>query len=190
MLASHLLLAALAAAAPVPKASPPGPAPYLLSLAATDGAVTVGVFRTEKIKVRATELKAGPNGQPVPTEVEKEFDQKVYKTVPLGELKDLKITTADGKEVKLADAVKKIADGGLVVASADGKAVDAKYLKVFKDDVLVLASPELAPNSPAGVGGPWVNLLPYIEPGNLFVPATPPPIQVYPGSELPPKREK
>lgn len=154
MFPSALLAAALAVAAPVPKPVPPGPVPYLLSLSIADGKVIVGVSHTDKVVVR----------------------------VPLADLKDLKITTAAGKEVKAEDAVKKIIDGGaVVVASADGKPVDAKYLKLFKDDVLVLVSPQLA-TKPGGddlIDGTEIP-----EPR----PPVPPPF-VFPGSD-PPKKEK
>ena len=59
------------------------------------------------------------------------------------------IYTADGKEADKALALKKLADGGAVVVSANGQKVDPKYLRMFRDDVFVLAAPELAgPQSP------------------------------------------
>ena len=58
--------------------------------------------------------------------------------VELGKLKDLTVTTAGGKEVSNEDALKKLAKGGVVVVSTDGKKVSTTYLKLFKDDVLVL----------------------------------------------------
>ena len=55
----------------------------------------------------------------------------------------LTVTTADGKKVEKEDALKKLAGGAVVVVSADGKPVSPAFLKVFKDDTLVLSSPEL-----------------------------------------------
>ena len=42
------------------------------------------------------------------------------------------------------DALKKLAKGGTVVVSIDGTKVSPACLRVFKDDVLVLMSPDLA----------------------------------------------
>jgi internalin A len=71
--------------------------------------------------------------------------------VELGKLKDLTVTTAGGQEISKEDALKRLANGGTVVVSVDGKKVSPACLKMFKDDVLVLISPDLAV---AGLGGP------------------------------------
>jgi hypothetical protein len=63
--------------------------------------------------------------------------------VELNEIKDLKITTAGGKTVEIKEAMEKLKDGGVVVMSNDGKAVDPGFLRILKDDILVLSSPEL-----------------------------------------------
>jgi hypothetical protein len=74
-------------------------------------------------------------------------------SVELTDVKDLKITTAGGKEVKTADAIKALAKGGMVVVSADGKEVPTAMLKLFKEDVLVLVSPELVRGGGTGLVG-------------------------------------
>jgi len=84
--------------------------------------------------------------------------------VELDKLKDLTITTAGGKEVSKEDAIKKLAKGGVVVISADGKKVSAAYLKVFKDDVLVLTSPDLRGSVAVGFGGGSFGSVPAIPP--------------------------
>jgi hypothetical protein len=76
-------------------------------------------------------------------------------SVELTDVKDLKITTAAGKEVKTEDAVKALAKGGMVVVSGDGKEVPTAMLKLFKEDVLVLVSPELVRSGGAN-GMLWV----------------------------------
>ncbi len=74
--------------------------------------------------------------------------------VELDKLKDLTITTVDGDEVSIQDALKKLAKGGVVVVSADGKKVAPAYLKVLRNDALVLASPDLVMRGGAvGFGG-------------------------------------
>lgn len=163
MLTSFVLSLALAAPVPVggaPAAS--GPAPKLLELKpAADGKVTVTVVRTEAQVVEVTQL--GPNG--VPVTAKREVQVPKFSVVELGNVKDLKVTTADGKKVEVADAVKKLKNGGVVAVSADGNPVAPNFLKALKDDVLVLASPELA--------GPTLTVpaLPGVPP--LPVPAAP-----------------
>jgi hypothetical protein len=163
MLTSFVLSMALAA--PVPAPAPPvasGPAPRLLELKAdADGKITVTVVRTEKVKEQVT--VAAPGG--APAVVTREVSVPKTVVVELGDVKDLKITTADGKKVETADAVKKLAGGAVVVVSADGKPVSPNFLKLFKDDVLVLAAPELA--GPAGL--PTIGPKPF--PGGGFRPA-------------------
>lgn len=172
MLTSFVLSMALAA--PVPPATPPvpsGPAPRVMELKANaDGKVMVTVTRTEAQKIQIAQ--AGPNGAQVVT---REVQIPKIATVELGEVKDLKITTADGKKVEVDEAVKKLKEGAVVVVSADGKAVSPKFLKAFKDDVLVLAAAELAasqgvPALPPPPLRPGANILP--------VPAQPGVIQI------------
>ena len=139
MLTSFVLSMALAA--PVPPPAPPvasGPVPRLVELKPNaDGKIMIAVMRTEMVKVPV----AVPPGGGVP--IQREVAAYKLMTVELGDVKDLKITTADGKKVELADAAKQLKGGGVVVVSADGKPVSPNHLKIFKDDVLVLVSPEL-----------------------------------------------
>ena len=62
--------------------------------------------------------------------------------IELGDVKDLQIFTAGGKPVETKDALAKIKDGAVVVVTTDGKKVDPNFLRVFKDETLVLVSPE------------------------------------------------
>jgi RNA polymerase sigma factor (sigma-70 family) len=82
------------------------------------------------------------------------FGGAALEWTPLDKLKDLTVTTAAGKEISKEDALKRLAKGGIVVISADGNKISPAYLKVFKDDVLVLISPELVDRGlSVGVGG-------------------------------------
>lgn len=145
MLTSLVLSLAVAAPVPTPPApTPPGPVPRLLELkAGADGKVVVTVARTEMQKIQVAAGNAiGPNGA-APAVVTREVPVTKMVAVELGDVKDLKITTADGRKVDVADALKQLKDGATVVVSSDGKPVTPNHLKLFKDDVLVLASPEL-----------------------------------------------
>lgn len=177
MLASFVLTMAIAA--PVPAPTTPvasGPAPHLMELKSNaDGKVMVVVRRTEMQKVQVAVGGAANPGGAAPAVVTKEIPVTKMVTVDLSEVKDLKVTTADGKKIETADAVKKLKDGGVVVVSADGKPVSPSYLKLFKDDVLVLASPELT-----GVNLPGVGPRPF-PPGGV----RPVPLPAAPGGVLP-----
>lgn len=174
------LALSLAIGAPVPPSTPPAPtgaAPRVLELKAdANGKVTVAVTRTELVKVQvAAAIAPAPGGNaPPPAAVVREVPVMKTVTVELGEIKDLTVTTADGKKVEKEDAIKKLAAGGIVVVSGDGKPVSPAFLKVFKDDTLVLVSPELA--------GPQNNVIPGRPfPGNRPVPL---PAQVQPGIQV------
>jgi hypothetical protein len=111
-----------------------------------DGKVTIQVTRTEKMKVGA----GGGIGAQVPANVPpggvavQEVSVMRRMNVELGDVKDLAITTADGKKLDREETLKKLAaDGAVVVVTTDGKPVSPAFLKVFKDDTLVLNSPEL-----------------------------------------------
>ena len=172
------LTLSLALGAPLPAPTPPmatGTAPRVMELKANpDGKVMVAVIRAEKVQIGAG-AAINPNGG-APAVITREVS--VSKMIELGEVKDLVVTTADGKKLSTEDAIKKLGGGAVVVVSADGKAVSPAFLKVFKDDTLVLASPELAgaqnlnlpikPGIRPGVIQPGIQILP-IQPGNIQV---------------------
>ncbi|QJX00219.1 hypothetical protein [Frigoriglobus tundricola] len=178
----------LALGAPVPPAAPPtpvGPVPRLLEVKpASDGKVTIAVNRTEK-QQGAGVMMIAINGNPNGGQFVVQQDVTKSATMPLAEVKGLKVYTADGKEVPVAEAEKQLKAGGTVVVSADGKKVDPRHLKLFRDDVLVLVSPELAvptggevrvgaPNLPVAPGGARPNLQIQLVPAGPAVPAAPP----------------
>jgi hypothetical protein len=181
VLTSFVLTMAIAAPVPVaPPAAAPGPVPRLVEVKAADGKVTIDVRRTEKQKVQVgIAIGGAPGAAPAPPAVAtREIAVQKMVSVELGAVKDLAITTADGKKVDVADAVKRLRDGGTVVASADGKPVSPQHLKLFKDDVLVLVSPELV--APAGRTVPGVRpgVRPLPAPAPQVLPANPGGIQL------------
>ena len=104
---------------------------------------------------------------------------RMVENVELANIKDLTITTAAGKEVTREEALKTLAKGGTVVVSADGQKISPAYLKMFKDEVLVLAAPELAagngPQFGAIMGGVGAIRLVPAAPALPPAPAVPPP---------------
>src|SRR5262249_3926458 len=138
------LTLSLALGAPVPPPAdqvPAGVAPRLMELKPdANGKIVVTVTRTELQKVP---VAANAAGAP-PAAGVREIPVTKTVTVELGDVKDLAITTADGKKLETEAALKKLAGGAVVVVSGDGKPVSPTFLKVFKDDTLVLVSPELA----------------------------------------------
>jgi hypothetical protein len=179
MLTSIVLSMTLAAPVPVAPPAPAqsGPLPRLMEVKANaDGKVMVTIVRMEKQKIQIGAGGAvGPNGAP-PAVITREVQVPKIVTVDISEVKELAITTADGKKVDVADATKKLKDGAVVVVSADGKPVSPAHLKLFKDDVLVFVSPELI-NNPVG------NVMPG-RPGGIRPLPAPLPPQVLPA--LPP----
>jgi hypothetical protein len=184
MFAALTLSVALAAPVPVQSAPiPAGVAPRVMELKAdASGKVMIAVTRMEKVQVGVGAAIAPANGGAVPpAQIMREVP--VTRMVELGEVKDLAFTTADGKKVDKDEAMKKLAGGAVVVVTSDGKTVSPTFLKVFKDDTLVLVSPELlVPQGGVGggVGGfgrPGVRPLPAPVPGVIVKPGV---IQVVP----------
>lgn len=174
------LTLSLALAAPVPTPSAPvptGAAPRVVELKAdASGKVMVPVTRMEKMQIGVAPAIAPANGGAVPP-VQAVREMQVSKMVELGEVKDLAFTQADGTKVESDVAMKKIAQGAIVVMTTDGKPVSPAFLKVFKDDTLVVVSPELMAGPQGGIGGP-INRPGIVKPGVIGRPVPlPAPIQ-------------
>jgi len=152
------VILSLGQAAPVPASTEvslpaaSAPAPKVLAVRPDkDGKMTLIVYRTQKVVPGGP--GAGPGAAPgfpgaggPPGAV---AEMLVPVMAELSEVKDLKVSTASGKTVEVDEAVKRLTKGGVVIVSADGKAIDSAYLKAFKDDVLVLVADELAPKAMA-----------------------------------------
>ncbi|MBY0456574.1 MAG: hypothetical protein K2V38_04500 [Gemmataceae bacterium] len=195
MLTSLVLTAAIAAPVPAPQpAAPTGAAPQIVELKPNaDGKITIAVSRMEKMEVRpAIGIAVPPGGvapQPAPIQPPAQVREFVRRmNVELSTVKDLVVTTADGKKIETEEALKKLEKGGIVVVTTDGKPVSPAFLKLFKDDVLVLSSPELVgtqfsttPVRPLPGGG--IKPLPAIDPAPAGLPALPP-VQVKPAVQI------
>ncbi len=189
-----LTLALMIPGAPVPKdVAPVGPAPYILHLKSeNDGKVRFTVMRTEKVKVNSVHIQVGPNGQQVPVQTESEVTMQKHVRIELGDLKDLKVYTPEGKEVDVKDAAKRLSETTMAIASVNGQKVDPGFLKLFKDDVLILVSPDLTPtgsgvfyNFPPAMPGGMVRPMPAVQ--LLPVQLAPPPLPAAPPLPAPPK---
>jgi hypothetical protein len=158
------------AANPVPAPAATGPAPRILELKPdANGKIMVPVMRPRQVQPAIA-----PGGAPGVARIM----IRGFENAELADVKDLAIITAGGKEVSKEDALKVLAKGGMVVISADGKSVGAAYLKMFKEDVLVLSSPELAAT---GGGAAVINFNAIrIGPGGAPRPVPAPPVPPVP----------
>ena len=123
MLTSFVLTMSIAAPVPVaPPAGAPGPVPRLVEVKAADGKVTIDVRRTEKQKVQVgIAIGGAPGAAPAPPAVAtREIAVQKMVSVELGAVKDLAITTADGKKVDVADAATEVRAAAQFVTSLSG----------------------------------------------------------------------
>jgi hypothetical protein len=67
---------------------------------------------------------------------------KVLQRVPLKDVKDLVITLPSGYKIETSEAEKRLSRGACVLISA-GKEIEPAYLRMYRNDVLILTSPEL-----------------------------------------------
>jgi hypothetical protein len=158
MLASLLLAAAAAPAAPVPPGaapSPTGPAPvvvYLHADATGQVPITVTQYRTLK---RLRQVLVTEDGKQVQKQVEEEFRVPATRRLGLAELSGT-FSTADGSALTVMEAARRVKDGAVVLVSADGKPVEKGWLRAVYPDTVVIAAEALAGIvhvHPAG-GGP------------------------------------
>lgn len=166
----------LTVAAPVPPPppnvtpAPTGPAPVLVFLRAdANGKVMVQVTQEEMIE-EAPRIDPVPPGAPPPSRAAIRRPVLRSKTVELGQVKDLTIKTVDGRNVSVEEAIKRLEKGEVVLIAPAGQPISPAYLKVFKDDTLILSSPELI-----GVGGTTIPNR--IQPRPVQIqPVAPPPV--------------
>ena len=181
---------------PAPVTPATSPPPRVLELIPDkDGKIKVTVARDTKINVAVAVPAAGGAIQMM-TE-ERTVPQLMI--VDLTEVRDLTVTTADGKAVSKSDALKRLEQGGRVVVPANGKKIDPRFLKLFKDDVLILSSAdvikpqgETTPAVPAmggramgGAGPIRIQVMPAMP----LIPAAPP-VPVAPPAPVPPPAQK
>jgi hypothetical protein len=106
----------VAAPAPVVRsaiapATVPAAAPRVLDLKPENGKILVPVTRPTKEKIQMGIAIGAPGGAPQKP-IEREITVPKEVKVDLSEVKDLTVTTADGKAVDTKDALKRLAEGG------------------------------------------------------------------------------
>lgn len=145
MLPTLSLAVALALpSAPLPRTPevPVGTPPVILNLKPdADRKLRLTVRRTTTRTVK--KMVVNPNGG-APQQVDREYRSTRTERVEFADVNGLDVYTTDGKELDLRDAMSRVSDGGIVLLSTDGKRVSPQYLKLFRDDLLVLVSPEFA----------------------------------------------
>jgi hypothetical protein len=175
--ATSLFVAVLTAAAPVPKevdtpasdapvVAPTGPAPRIMFLKPD-----------QEGKIWVTAMRPNPNAQIInnaqggnPGGRAQGFVPIMATRVELKDLRELKASTAGGKQLETSDALKRLAKGGYILVPADGKAISPGYAKLFKEDTLVLTSPDFG-GANSATGGAANFTLPAIQPAPRAVPA-------------------
>jgi hypothetical protein len=172
------LLVAISLAVPTPKDSketetvvaPTGPAPRLLFVKAdADGKIRIPVQQNGNGV--AVQIQFGAAGAAGGAQVIQQGGAAI--APELKDLKDVAVTTTSGTKVDIAEATRRLAAGGFVLASSDGKAIRPEWLRLFRgDSVLVVASPDLvvstgAPNrvqifqgGAGGIGGGAIPIQP------------------------------
>jgi hypothetical protein len=132
-----------------------------------NGKVMVPIAREEKVEVAPPVAPAQPGAAGRAVIIR---HLRRHEIVELGQVKDLTITTVDGRKVSVEEATKRLEKGETVLIAPGGQPISPAYLKVFKDDTLILSSPELI-----GAGGTTIPNR--IQPRPVQIqPAVPPPV--------------
>jgi hypothetical protein len=152
-LLAAVLASAVAAPAPAEEIKPPaGPPPaQVVASMDKDGNIevvqTVVEYRTEVRTV--TKVVMG-----------RKLAENYTVTVPVTRqtrqqfvAKDAKVYTAGGKEVDAKDVPEKLKKPTIVLLSANGQKVDPFYLKIIKEDTLVIVASPPQPPATTGDGG-------------------------------------
>lgn len=143
MLPSLLVAAAVTApAAPVPKDAAPnltGPAPRVVAAKAEPGGgvwVTAHVYQKQKVQQNYMTIENGKQVMKT-QEIEQVTSQYVRKSIA-----DFggKFATADGTAISAEDATQRVKDGATLLVTADGKPVDAGWLKSVRGDTVVMTA--------------------------------------------------
>jgi hypothetical protein len=133
-----LFLSGLSLTAQDATKTPPGPPPTMIVVGSVDpmGTLTATqrVTRIVPVTVEKEVVQAGVAMKVTVTEY-----QKVEETVTTKvALKDYTIHDAKGEKVKPDAALKRLTSGSVILVSANGQKVDPAYLRIIKDDTLIL----------------------------------------------------
>ncbi len=144
-----VVLAGLLFADTNPEPAPPVPrgvAPLLLPATIKDGKL-VSERAVRVVVPVATAMKVIVNGREE-TRTVISYREEQRMEISAWDLKRAKISQAGGKKIDVATLKKLLAKPRLVVFSADGRAIDPAYLKVFAKDTLVIVAPPEGSKAP------------------------------------------
>jgi hypothetical protein len=160
-----LTLTAAILASPVPKAAPVDPPktpPPQLEFVKFDGETTT-VHQTvqEAVAVqREVPVTVIINGQPVTETRTVIVTETRMKTVPVTlkwDLKQVTFATVGGTKLTAKEAGEKLKDGGVCVIATTGQTIEPSYLKVLKDDIVIVtrpAAPQVRGDAVQGINPP------------------------------------
>lgn len=147
MVSSLLVVAAIAApGAPVPKDTLPNPtglAPRILAVKAnSSGSISIVAIVYEKRKIQQ-QIIVMENGKQVVKQQETEITTSTYIQKNLGDFGG-KFTTADGSDINVEQATRRVKDGATILITTDGKPIDPSWLRAVGGDTVVMHTNELA----------------------------------------------
>jgi hypothetical protein len=121
---------------------PSGPAPSIFAVAEVDrtaGTYTVNQAVTVQVPVSTekTIIVGGMEKKVAVTSLKTEYRTEIRRHT----LKGLEFYNVKGEKLKDDEAMKRFVPGAVVLLSADGKKVDPAYLRIVKDDALIVVLP-------------------------------------------------
>ncbi len=146
MLATLLVAASAAPAAPVPadtNPAPAGPAPWVVHFKADDANQLRVIVQSQRVVKQTMNVVENVNGQQVVKQVVRDVPQMTSAVHNLAGLAGT-VAAADGAPVGSAELVRRARDGVTVLISADGKAVDRAWLRAVGSNAVVVAAEALA----------------------------------------------
>lgn len=159
-----LLTVALCVAVPIPEKgpapAPTGPAPTMVVLSRVDAETGMAEHVQTTVRYVAENRTRAVNIGGVIRNVTETVMVPVLEQRAIAlNLKESKRFSPDGKELTLAETLKRLKVGAAVVLSHDGRMIHPTFAQLLRDDAVILA-PSPIPVAPAPVPVPPVGLPP------------------------------
>jgi hypothetical protein len=121
--------------------TPAGPPPTMIVVSSIDPS---GALLSKQLTTRA--IPVAEDRVVIEAGIMKKVTVTTYKYVPEERhnkyvLKDLEIYDVKGEKVKQEAALKRLTPGTVVLLSTNGQKVDPAYLRIVKEDTLILVQP-------------------------------------------------